>query len=125
MRVVDDHRPCIEASLLWRLSHDVARNDIALDLVGAFDDLQHLGVSKVGNSLEMPAAPKGCTASVATRIAVSLAWHFAIAAMVAKALPPRPESTADAARYTNWRDASICIAMSAIIQRTPWNSLTC
>src|SRR5260370_10515134 len=42
----------------------------------------------------MPAAPNNCPASVATRIAVSLAWHLAIAASRANSGPVTPSSTA-------------------------------
>ena len=61
---------------------------------------------------------------MATRIAVSLAKHFAMAAIGASSMPDAPLSTTAAERYTSWRAASVCIAMSASIQRMPWFSLT-
>ncbi|MNG31838.1 hypothetical protein D3C84_1177150 [compost metagenome] len=57
-------------------------------------------------------------------MATSEANIFDIAAMGASARPVIPASTMDAVLYTSWRAASVCVTMSAIIQRTPWKSLT-
>jgi hypothetical protein len=52
----------------------------------------------IGYSDDTPAAPKSCTASVATFIATSDAKHLLIAAIGASALPVTPASTIAAVR---------------------------
>jgi hypothetical protein len=61
----------------------IFRDDVALNLVRTFEICKTFASRKyrlIRYSLAMPAAPKSCKASVATFVAVSLEWHFAMAA---------------------------------------------
>ncbi|CAO0826668.1 hypothetical protein SMICM17S_03647 [Streptomyces microflavus] len=71
-------------------TREVARDDHALDLVGAFHDLQHLGLAHqpLDREVERVAvAASAWTASVVTRMAASVQKSFAMAAWREKGSP--------------------------------------